>query len=334
MWEEVRKAFEKNQNFLLTTHQNPDGDGIGSAAALTQLLRYLGKNVRFVTDDPLPPKFIYLDFCRNHEIYSEQGDYSDVDVMIILDTHRKERIGRLSHLLSNKRLTVMAIDHHPIVDEKKDTPFIDIKVIDPKSCSVGAMVSLLYKELKCPINFEAATGIYTSVVCDTARFSNSTTTSQSHKIADECINMGVDPDQIYSKIYQHVPLAQVKMFAHALQRLEAHINNRVLIEEIHCEDYEPDKDMSDLEHLDLEYIHEFNKLIEDVDCVVLLRELPGGNVRVSMRSMSDLDISCVMRSLGGGGHSKAAGLTCEGSISEIKQRILLLLKQQLSVAKS
>lgn len=334
MWEEVIKTFENNQIFLLTTHQNPDGDGIGSAAALIELLLILGKDVKFVTDDPLPSKFVYLDFHHKHEVFDDKSDYSNIQVMIILDTHRKERIGRLSRILSNKKLTIIAIDHHPIIDEEKSSSFIDIKIIDPKSCSVGAMISSLYKELRCPINFEAAIGIYTSVVCDTARFSNSTTTSQSHKIADECINLGVDPDQIYSRIYQHVPLAQVKMFAHALQRLETHINNRVIIEEIHCEDYEPGDDMSDLEHLDLEYIHEFNKLIENVDCVVLLRELPGRNVRVSMRSMSDLDISCVMRSLGGGGHSKAAGLTCEGSIAEIKARILLLIKQQLSVAKS
>lgn len=333
MWEEVKRVFENNQNFLLTTHQNPDGDGVGSASALTELLLRLGKNVRFVTDDPLPSKFCYLNFRNNHCLYNPQEDYSNVDVMIVLDTHRQERIGRLSNLLLNKDLIVICIDHHPIVDDEKATSFLDIAVIDPKSCSVGAMVSSLYKQLGISINFEAAIGIYTSVVCDTARFSNSTTTSQSHKIADECINLGVDPDQIYSKIYQHVPLAQVKMFAHALQRLETHINNRVLIEEIHWEDYQPGKEMSDLEHLDLEYIHEFNKLIEDVDCVVLLRELPEQHVRVSMRSMSDLDISCVMRSLGGGGHSKAAGLTCEGSIPEVKERILSLLKQQLSAVK-
>jgi phosphoesterase RecJ-like protein len=331
MWEPVKEIIKGNANFLLTTHQNADGDGIGSAAALTELLHHLGKRVLFVADDPIPPKFNFLNHRGNQRVYDEVTDLNTFDVLIVLDAHRKERIGRLGSL--SDRLITVCIDHHPIM--AAEDLFATCNIIDPAACSVGAMLDTLCVEMGFPKNLPAAVGIYTSVVCDTGRFSNSTTTSQAHKIADECIKLGVDPHKVYSNLYQHLPLAQVKLFAHALQRMETHLNNRVLIEQICLEDCkEAGNQLIDLEHLDLEYIHEFNKLIEGVECVILLRELTDNHVRVSIRSTSELDISLIMRSLGGGGHSKAAGVTCEGTILDIKQKILDVLSRALLTAKS
>jgi len=330
MWQQIKRIIDENQNFLLTTHENPDGDGIGSACALTEFLLHLGKNVRFVTDDIIPSKFAFLNFRNNHEVYDKNRDYSQFQVLLVFDAHRKERLGRAANLLNTENLIIACIDHHPMIASEE--LFAPLNIINPSSCSVGAMLYTLFTEYSIPLNLQAATGIYTSVFCDTARFSNSTTTPQSHQIADACIKLGVDPDQIYSRLYQHLPLAQVKMFANALNRMETHLNNRVLIEQICREDYEASgSEILDIEHLDLEYIHEFNKLIENVDCVILLRELPDNHVRVSMRSMSYLDISQVMRALGGGGHSKAAGLTWKGSIGEVKHKILEILKEQLAI---
>jgi len=326
MWDPLKAIIKENGNFLLTTHQNADGDGIGSAAAMTELLLYLGKNVVFVADEPIQAKFGFLNHRGNHINYDQITDFSSFQVLIALDTHRKERIGRLAPI-SDKLITV-SIDHHQVTSE--NDLFASCNVIDPAACSVGAMVDSLCLEMGFSKNLPAAVAIYTSVFCDTGRFSNSTTTSQAHKIADECIKLGVDPNTIYSNIYQHLPLAQVKLFAHALQRMETHLNNRVLIEQIYLEDFkEAGKQMIDLEHLDLEYIHEFNKLIEGVECVILLRELPDNHVRVSIRSTSNLDIGHIMRSLGGGGHNKAAGVTCDGPIGTVKMRILDILSEKV-----
>jgi len=328
MWREIKKIIHLHHHFVITTHVNPDGDGIGSACALTELLLQMDKKVRFVCDSPIPSKFAFLDFHGIHEVYHPQTDYSQTQVLIVLDTHRKERIGRLANLAERPGVITLCIDHHPA-----NATFTSINAIDVKACSVGAMVYTLYKECGFELNIEAATGIYASVLCDTGRFSYSSTNRKSHKIADECIKLGVDPDRMYTNLFQHVPLAQVKMFARALERMEAHLDNRVIIEQISREDYPHENNEAiDLENLDLDYIHEFNKLIENVDCVVLLRELPGNHVRVSMRSMSDLDISQIMKALGGGGHSKAAGVTWTGSVTEVKEKILELLKDALHVS--
>lgn len=327
MWRDIKKIINQHHSFLLTTHMNPDGDGIGAACALTELLVQMGKKVRFVCDSPIPSKFAFLDYYGTHEIYDANHDYSDVQVLVVLDTHKRERIGRLSDLSAKPGIVTICIDHHKVMTETFTTHI----AIDPKACSVGAMIYTLYKESGFDLNYHAASGIYASVICDTGRFSYSSTTRKAHKIADECIKLGVDPDQMYSRLFQHVSFAQIKMFANTLQHMEIHLQNKVVIQQICRSDYENmGSEVIDIEHIDLEYIHEFNKLIEDIECVVLLRELANDQVRVSMRSMSNLDISIMMRALGGGGHRKAAGVTWKGPLEEVKKKILELLQIEFS----
>ncbi len=327
MWRDIKKVIYQHQHFVLTTHANPDGDGIGAASALSELLIQMGKHVRFVCDSPIPDKYKFLDYHGTHEIYTPDSDFSRTEVLIVLDTNRTERIGRMKTLLENPKITSICIDHHVL-----EKPFADHSAVDPDACSAGAMVYTLFKECGFDLDLLAATGIYTSIICDTGRFSYSSTSCKAHKIADECIKLGVDPDQMYSRLFQHVPLAQVKIFARALQRMETYLSNRVLIQMILNEDYQLlEGESIDPEQIDFDYILEFDKWIEEVDCVVLLRELPSNQVRISMRSKGELDVSIMMKQLGGGGHRKAAGATCKGEVEEVKEQLLGMLHNQLNV---
>lgn len=323
MWREIKKIILQHQNFLLTTHLNPDGDGIGAACALTELLLKMNKTVQFVCDSPIPRKFAFLDYHHSHEQYDPNLDYKDIEVVIVLDAHKIERIGRLNMIVNRPNVMSVCIDHHPATDS-----FTSHLAIDPKACSVGAMIYTLFKECGYELNVEAARGIYASVICDTGRFCYSSTGRKAHKIADECIKLGVDPDQMYSNLFQHVTLAEIKMFAHTLQAMETYLDNKVVIQQIRKDECEKlGAGLLDIENIDLEYIHEFNNHIEDVQCFVLLRELNDQHVRVSMRSRPYLDISKVMKSLGGGGHAQAAGLSWNGTLEEVKDRILVLLTE-------
>lgn len=330
MWRDIKRVIKSHDHFVLTTHINPDGDGIGSACALTELLLQQGKKVRFVCDSPIPRKFSFLDYHQTHETYDSEADYSEIQVMIVLDTHKSERIGRLALFSQSPTVVTICIDHHEIIDTPLATSYL---AIDPKACCVGGMVYTLYKESGFDLNLRAATGIYTSILCDTGRFCYSSTSRKAHKIADECIKLGVDPDMMYSRLFQHVSLAETKMFAHALDSMETYLNNQVAIQKIRKEDCGLlGSDILDLEHIDLEYIHDFNSMIEDVRCFVLLREVTDHHVRVSLRS-HDLDITSIVKVLGGGGHPNAAGLSWEGSLEEVKQRILVLLNDLLEKEK-
>ena len=231
----------------------------------------------------------------------------------------------MAALIDIPGITTICIDHHEVAE-----PFTPHLAIDPKACSVGAMVYTLYKENGYDLNIRAASGIYVSIICDTGRFSYSSTSRKAHKIADECIKLGVDPDLMYSTLFQHVTLAETKMFACALQGMELFLGNKVAIQQIRRADCDRiGGEVKDIEHIDLEYIHDFNNMIEDVKCFVLMREIAADHVRVSLRSRTDLDITPVVRKLGGGGHANAAGVTWKGSLEEIKRLIIELLEDLL-----
>ncbi len=325
MWRDIKKVIQQYQHFLLTTHVNPDGDGIGAATALTELLILMGKHVTFVTDSKIPSKFSFLDYHGTHEIYDPSNNYEKIQVIIVLDTHKKDRIGKVADLFDNPNIVKICIDHHELTET-----FADYSAINPKACSAGAMIYTLYKECGYELDFQAATGIYTSVICDTGRFSYSSTDRKAHKIAEECMKLGVDPDLMYSRLFQHVKMPQIRMLVNALQGMETYLDNRVIIETLTLGELEKiGIHPIEIENADLDYIHDFNKLIEDVECIVLLRELPGGHVRVSLRSSFNLDIRKIMERLGGGGHRNAAGVSIQGSLEDVKKQIITLIEDLL-----
>lgn len=325
MWQGIKEIINQYRVFLLTTHVNPDGDGMGASSALTEYLISKGKKVRFVSDSKIPTRFSFLNYHDTHEIYDPANDYSDVEVVIVLDAHRKERVGRVADLFSNPNILKICIDHH----ELRET-FADFAFINKDACSAGAMIYELLKELDFKLNLNAATGIYTSIICDTGRFSYASTDCKAHQIAEECMALGVDPDVMNSKLFQHISMVQINLLIHALQSMETHLDKKIIIQSLTLKDLEKiGIGQSEIENAELDYIHDFNKLIENTECVVLLRELPDGFVRVSLRSSSNLDVAKVMEKLGGGGHRNAAGVLIKGSILKIKKQITSLLEEMI-----
>lgn len=324
MWQKIKKIIEKSQHIVITTHLNPDGDGIGSAAALIELLLYKNKNPVFLCDGPIPKKFAFLDIHGLHKDINESPMPDKIDTFIVLDTHSIQRVGQLASLAKKNGVTSICFDHHPLTTEL----FTPNAIIDSKASCVGILIDTLFHKCGIDLNLQAATGIYTSIICDTGRFSNSLTNRKAHLVADDCILHGVDPDLMYSRIYQHISLNQYKIFAQSLQHVELHLDNSVLIHPITREDCEKTgSDFEDIDKIDLEYLLELNKQVEDVECVVLLREIPGNQIRISMRSKSKLNTEKLMQQIGGGGHSKAAGAIFKGSMKEAIELIVNLLRK-------
>lgn len=334
MWQQLRDVIQKHQSFLITTHINPDGDGIGSACALSVLLKKMEKDVRVVFDGRIPEKYAFLDFDHNYEVYNPEESYANIEVVVIVDAHQLERLGSLSNLMKSYQPVLVIIDHHPKLKEIQFAdPFVRnksvVEVIAPQASSAGSMIYALYKECGYELSIEAAMGIYVSVMSDTGRFSYSSTDRQAHKIADECIERGVDPDWMYSRIYQQVTLAEFKVFAKALQHMEVHFYGQVIVQKILLDDYVGVlNEVYEVLQSDLEYFHEFNKIIAGVDCIVLLCEIPDNQVRVSLRASGNFRVDSIANQLGGGGHSKAAGALLTGSVEQVKDQVLSAIECQ------
>jgi bifunctional oligoribonuclease and PAP phosphatase NrnA len=306
MWHAIKSLIADHQQFLLTTHAPPDGDGIGSAIALAELLIAMGKGARIVCDAPLPSRFAFLD---TRGLY-QQG-VGEGDAIIALDTHKLERLGRVAELA--KERPIAFIDHHP----GKGGP---LTVIDPEACAVGAMIYTLFKECGYPLSLAAANGIYTSVICDTGRFSYSSTSRKAHKLADECIKIGVDPDAMHRRLFQQIPFPYLALFGAALQRTERH--GTTLIQTVLREDYEP----VGIDPDDLDYLHELNKSVAGIECAILLRVLPDDTVRVSFRTTAAINAAQLAAHFGGDGHDRAAGALADGPVKEVKKQLLALLQ--------
>lgn len=325
MWRNIKKVLQEHQSFIISTHVNPDGDGVGSACALADLLISMGKKVRFVCEGSFPEKFSFLNFHNIQESYDSNNDYSDVEVVVIVDAHHPERLGKVAEILQNPDVVTVIIDHHQFTEELDENA-----IIDPTASSTGSMIYTLYKECGYELTREAAMGLYVSVISDTGRFCYSSTDRKAHKIAEECMKRGVDPDWMYSHIYQQVTLPEFKVFAKALQHMEEHFNNRVIVQKILKEDYQGyPAEVQEILQSDLEYFHEFNKIIAGVDCVVLLCERPENQVRISLRASGDFSVDQIATDLGGGGHPKAAGATLPGPVEDVKSRVLAEIQQYL-----
>lgn len=320
MWKEIEAILSGAKKVVITTHVNPDGDGIGAACALSELLIQRGKAVRFICDSPIPEKFKFLDFHSCFEEFKEGRLMNTPDVLVILDTHKKERIGRLQSFLTQKGVNVICIDHH--TPSETFTPFT---VIDSAACSVGAMIYHYYMYLNHPINLQAAQGIYASLLCDTGRFSYSSTNREAYQIAEHCIRIGVHPQRMYSRLFQQVPLEEAKLFAEALTHSLSFLGGQLHILKLEQTTFTRyGISEKQIENLDFEFMLEFVKMVKGSRGVALLREIPGGKVRVSLRSKKEWDVSLISQMLGGGGHSKAAGATVEGTLDEVEAKLVSL----------
>ncbi len=327
MWREIKKVLQEHESFLISTHVNPDGDGVGSACALSDLLLNMGKRVRFVCDSAFPEKFSFLNFNGIQESFDPEEDYSDIEVAIMVDAHSTTRMGRVAQIFQQPDIITVIIDHHQSLEDHNE-----YCAIDPDASSTGSMIYTLYKECGYELTREAAMGLYVSVISDTGRFCYSSTDRKAHKIAEECMKRGVDPDWMYSHIYQQVSLPEFKVFAKALQHMEVHFNNRVIVQQILLEDFVgvPDE-VQEVMQSDLEYFHEFNKIIAGVDCIVLLCERPNNQIRVSLRASGDFRVDNIANTFGGGGHPKAAGANLPGTVEEVKGKVLAEIRRHLDI---
>lgn len=320
MWHDVKRLIEQTSRFLLTTHLDPDGDGIGSATALAELLLAMGKHVRLVCDSSFPARLSFLDSRRLYESFSPEADYSQEQTVIVLDTHSLKRIGKVADLIIKTGKASICIDHH-----LPTTTFTPYTVIDSQACSVGAMIYTLFKESGYPLNLTAANGIYASIVCDTGRFSYASTSRKAHKLADECLRIGVNPDQVHTNLFQQIPSSHLRVLGRALQRMELYAQGKMVVQMVALEDYE---DLQ-VDPNELDFIIELNKSIQGVECSLFLRELVNGLVRVSVRGSAHVNVEHAMKALGGGGHYRAAGATLTGPLQTAKKRVVDLLLQEL-----
>jgi phosphoesterase RecJ-like protein len=296
------------------THENPDGDALGSLLATTLALRQLGKDaLMFLSGDaPLPREYAFMQLDG---LLRELPDDTDERVLVAVDCAKVDRIGPDRAPVERARL-VVNIDHH-----HDNSRFGDINLIDPKASSTGELLRDVFRELGVELTAEIAEPLYIALVTDTGRFQYSSTTPKSYLLAAELIEAGADFHAVFRQVYESLELAKLKLLARALDRTRVLEGGRMIVSHLLRTDF---AEVGAVEAYS-EGIIDFLRAVEGAELAVLIREPPrdtGPARRVSLRSSIDeLDVSAIARAFGGGGHRQAAGFSSEASIDEITELI-------------
>ncbi len=296
---------------LVLSHQNPDGDTLGSMLALGAVLKRAGHVVDRVISDPVPEVYKFLPFADLVKSPVDSKLQKDYDLAFSLDCGSLKRLGKAKELWL-KAVTTVNIDHHV-----SNEMFGKLNWIEPEAVSTGQLVYNLAKALKIKIDKDIATLLYTTLLTDTGCFSNSKTNSGALIWGAELINLGAEHETVYRKAFLEKPYKSIKVFGAALKDLNLIENGQVLWT---CVKKDYLKELSATGE-DTEDIADYMMRTKNVKVGVFFREEENGT-KVSLRSNTEIDVSKIAMSLGGGGHKKAAGINVNSPLIEVKDLVL------------
>ena len=308
--EAVAEAIRGHDRFLVTTHENPDGDALGSLVAMTLALRELGKDaVMYLFGDvPLPNEYEFMQF--DGLVRGPNPDPAG-RVVLALDAANERRLGPETALLE-KAPFIIDIDHH-----HDNTRFGTVNLIVGDASSTGEILADVFRELPVALTPEIAEALYIAVVTDTGRFQYANTTAKALRLAAELVEAGADVHRVFQGVYENVAFAKLKLVARALENAEVFEGGRVIVSHLEREDFAA----AGAEEPYSEGIIDYLRAVEGAELAALIREPPTANGpthRISLRTTEEaLDVSAIARKSGGGGHRQAAGFSSEASVSEI-----------------
>jgi phosphoesterase RecJ-like protein len=307
----VAGAIRDHDRFTITTHENPDGDALGSLLAAKLGLDQLGKDTVMVLhgDSPLPAEYAFMPLA---ELRRRWPDDVAERVLLALDCANESRIAD-PEVLGRVPLSI-DVDHH-----HDNTRFGQINLIVPTASSTGEVLRDLFQELGVEVTPDIAEALYIAIVTDTGRFQYANTTPKALRLAAELLEAGADFHHVFQQVYENVEFAKLKLRARALERAQVYEGGQIVVSHLLRTDF---AEVGAAEPYSEGIIDDL-RAVAGADMAVLIREPPrsdGPTRRVSLRaSVDELDVSAIARKSGGGGHRQAAGCSSEASIEEITE---------------
>jgi len=308
--ERVVAELRSRERFLLTAHEGPDGDALGSLLGMHHLLTQLGKDsVMFMAakEFPLPVEYRFLPL---EEVFHEPpADMADRTV-VFLDCGNIDRMPL--DFLTDGGNDVINIDHH-----HDNTRFGDFNLVDTEASCTAEIVYGLAVLLGALVTREMASALYVGLVTDTGKFMYENTDARTHRIAADLIEAGVDVDDTYRRLYEHVPLEKLRLVARALDGIQRHCDERLVLTYITAADYEATGAGEEM----TEGIIDHLRSVEGAKVAAVIRDQASrGRAarKISLRSSDDdVDVSAIARERGGGGHKRAAGFSTDLDLDEL-----------------
>ena len=305
--EEINKA----ESIVILTHENPDGDAIGSGLALYNALKQIGKNPDIIIPE-YPRTFEFLP--GSNEIKKE-SNVEKYDLAISVDCATIKMLNGFANYFENAKVKV-SIDHH-----STNTMFGDLNYVSPDAPACAQILLVVFEYFKIEVTKDIGTCILAGIITDTGGFKYSGVTSETFEFVAWLLEKGINVSKIYRKVLQTKTRENFGINTIATNRLEFFEDGKVAFTYITKEDEES----VNAESGDHEGIVETGRDIEGVEVSIFVRETDKG-CKVSMRSNEYVNVSDVCLLLGGGGHIRAAGATMQCTIEQAKEKILRQIK--------
>jgi phosphoesterase RecJ-like protein len=319
----LERELIPGRRVALSTHMNADGDGCGSEAALARLLAQRGLDVKIVNPTPWPELFSFLlgDDVRDESARGAAA-LRNIDLLIVLDISDVKRLGALAETVRALDVPRLVIDHHIASDE----PAGNIVVSDVTACATGELVYDLARTLGFEITPAIAQAMYTAILTDTGSFRFSNASPRCHAIAAELLDAGVDPEDMYIRVYASAPPGRLRLLSEVLATLG--VDEVLGLTWLSMNAGALEK--HGVRQEDLDGIVEQARSIAGTRMALFFRDLGYGKVKVSFRSTGEVDVNAFARQFGGGGHAKASGALVPGSLDDVRERVIAAAREFLS----
>lgn len=319
----VAEVLHPGMRVAITTHVNADGDGSGSEVALWHLLVAQGVRAVITNPTPFPGRYRFLlEGIEQADKTAQAARHLDrADAIVVLDISDVGRLGHLSQRVHTSSVPVACIDHHLSDGTLPPGP----RLVDPGACATGELVYDLARSVGWDITPEAARALYVAILTDTGGFRFSNTTARTLRVAADLLEYGLEPEDIYREVYASEPEGRVRLLGEVTDNLV--VESGPGLAWVTVPPGALERHGLDAEHL--EGVVELPRSIRGVRLALLFRQLANGRIKVSFRSMGNVNAAQLAEQFGGGGHRKAAGASLDGELADVQQRVLAAARATL-----
>ncbi len=320
----VAAAIAKAHRIAMTTHVNCDGDGVGSEVALLHLLRALGKEVWIANPTPIPPRYAFLVEPVKHQDRTARAVQAlrDADLFLVLDIADLGRLGQLADTIHSRGLVTACVDHHA----SPGTLPVGPRLVDPDAAATAELVYDLAASAGWPLTADAARALYVGLLTATGGFRFSNTSPRALRVAAALLEVGLDAERIYEQVYATAPVGRLRLTAEVLESLVVEPEIGLSWLTVPAGALERHNVTAD----DLDGLVEFARSVQGTRMALLFRPLANGKIKVSFRSVGDVDVAEFAHPFGGGGHVKASGASIPGTLDEVQRQVLTAARRLLA----
>ncbi len=314
--QQIIEVIRTNSSFLITSHEGPDGDAVGSSLALASFLRKIGKDVTVHYQDSVPELYTFLPAADSALAHIPDKHY---DVAFVLDIGERKRAGK--EFCDFLRVTTtINLDHHLSCDT-----FGDYNLIDTQAAATGILVYRILNAFGYSFDRETAICIYVAIITDTGSFRYSNANREAFSVAGEMIEHGVNAWDVAEKLFENQPQRRLELLAKCLPTLEVFKDGLAASVTVTQDMYRASGADAELTDGFINY----PRSIRGVEVAVFFRQLEEKRFKVGFRSKGKVNVAAFSAALGGGGHHNAAGCTIDGTLDEVKAIVYTIVGKSL-----